>query len=100
MTWLLAAPVFVATPWVMFEVLSWSRLIFANHVERRLVRRRQHRAWVAIGVFELSVAFSITALAIQHHTAAATAAPAVGLVGVGFIVAGIWHPFERIFPDE
>lgn len=102
MAWLLLLVMGISAVWIFIEI---SRVTagWKSEDSRAAMRRFRRQGYVAMGCFQLSVAFAITMLNINEGAPAATAwtsAVTVGLVGIGFIVAGLWHPLERLFPED
>lgn len=102
MSWLLVLPALPASLWVMYEV---GRLSKAHFEEAALVRFKRW-GYMAMGCFQLSIAFTLVALARQQDSdwsTTVTTAPALAIVGVGFIIASRWNPLielERRLTDR
>jgi hypothetical protein len=96
-SWLLCLPVFATTGWVWFEV---SRLYRGKDYNPAAMRRFRRQGYVAVGCFQLSVAGAIVALNLQEKGGTWVSAISVGLMGLGFVVAGLWHPLERLLPED
>jgi len=94
--WWVCLGTFVTAPWVLWELSRLNAVFRAAHVDRAAFRRLVHRGFVAMGAFQISVALNLFVLG----GGAWPNGVAVLLLGIGFILAGTWHPLDRLFAHD
>lgn len=87
MIWIFGALFLALTVWVMWSLLGWGNLALRAHVHDAVVKRRRTRAFAAMGCWQIGIGIVLVVFATQNGTSVWSNAPALFLLGFGFLVA-------------